>query len=56
MHHMDWLLDHTFPLVPAQAFVGRSLATFQEFPPREKVASSSLDQAVQELLISGGSK
>jgi arylsulfatase A-like enzyme len=50
--YYDWLLDHVFLLVPAQKYVGDFLATFKEFPPRQKAASFSLDQ-VMEKLISG---
>ncbi len=47
--YYDWLLDHAFLLVPAQTYVGRFLATFQEFPPRQKAASFSLDQVMEKL-------
>lgn len=54
--YYDWLLDHAFLLVPAQAFVGKFLSTFREYPPRQKAASFSLDQVMEKLLSSGGSK
>jgi arylsulfatase len=54
--YYDWVLDHVFFLVPAQAYVGRFLTTFQEFPPRQKAASFSLDQVMEKLSTSGGSK
>jgi arylsulfatase len=47
--YYDWLLDHVFFMVPAQAYVGRFLATFQEYPPRQKAASFSLDQVMEKL-------
>jgi arylsulfatase len=50
--YYDWLLDHAFLLVPAQAYVGNFLATFKEFPPRQKAASFSLDQVMET--IQGG--
>jgi arylsulfatase len=50
--YYDWVLDHVFFLVPAQRYVGRFLATFKEFPPRQKAASFSLDQ-VMALLQEG---
>ena len=43
-----WCADHTFLLVPAQAIVGEFLKTFQEFPPRQKPASFSIDQALEK--------
>lgn len=54
--YYDWLIDRVFLLVPAQTYVGRFLATFQEFPPRQKAASFSLDQVMEKLSTSGGSK
>ena len=54
--YYDWLLDHAFMLVPAQAYVGEFLATFQEYPPRQKAASFSLDQVMQKLEAGGASK
>ncbi len=54
--YYDWLLDHVFFFVPAQAYVGEFLATFEEFPPRQKAASFSLDQVMERLETSGGSK
>jgi arylsulfatase len=47
--YYDWLLDHAFMLVPAQDIVGQFLATFQEYPPRMKAASFSLDQVMEKL-------
>jgi arylsulfatase len=51
--YYDWLLDRAFLLVPAQAYVANFLATFKEFPPRQKAASFSLDR-VMEKIQSGG--
>jgi len=52
--YYDWLLDRAYLLVPAQTYVGNFLATFQEFPPRQKAASFSLDQVMEKLSPSGG--
>jgi arylsulfatase len=43
-----WMADRAFLLVPAQAIVGEFLATFREFPPRQKPASFSIDQALEK--------
>jgi arylsulfatase A-like enzyme len=43
-----WMADRAFLLVPAQAIVGEFLKTFQEFPPRQKPASFSIDQALDK--------
>jgi arylsulfatase A-like enzyme len=47
--YYDWMLDRAYLLVPAQTYVGRFLSTFQEFPPRQKAASFSLDQVMEKL-------
>ena len=47
--YYDWLIDRVFFLVPAQQYVGDFLATFQEFPPRQKPASFSIDQVMERL-------
>jgi arylsulfatase A-like enzyme len=54
--YYDWLLDRAFLLVPAQAYVGKFMATFKDYPPRQKAASFSLDQVMEQLKTSGTSK
>jgi len=51
----DWWLDRAFLLVPAQAYVGKFLETFQEFPPSQKAASFSLEKVMESLANGGGS-
>jgi arylsulfatase len=52
--YYDWLLDHAFVLVPAQAYVAQVLATFRDFPPRQKAASFSVDQVLEQLKSGAG--
>ena len=47
--YYDWLIDRAFLLVPAQAYVGQFLATFKDYPPRQKAASFSLDKVMETL-------
>jgi len=54
--YYDWLLDRAYLLVPAQAYVGKFLQTFKEYPPRMKAASFSLDEVMKKLESGGGSK
>ena len=54
--YYDWLMDHVFMLVPAQAFVGRFLSTFREYPQRQKAASFNLEEVMDKLKEGGGSK
>ena len=54
--YYDWLLDRAYLLVPAQEYVGQFLATFQEYPPRQKAASFSLDQVMEKLTAPSGAQ
>lgn len=47
--YYDWFLDHAFMMVPAQAYVGKFLGTFKEYPPRQKAASFTIDKAIEQL-------
>jgi arylsulfatase len=46
--YAKWKADRAFLLVPAQAIVAEFLKTFQEFPPRQRPASFSIDQALEK--------
>ncbi len=48
-----WRFDRLFLLVPAQAIVGKFLGTFQEFPPRQKPSSFSIDQVLESMQKAG---
>src|SRR5262245_42908280 len=48
MFYAKWMADRAFLLVPAQQIVGEFLATFKEFPPRQRPASFSIDQALEK--------
>ena len=48
LFYAKWKADRAFLLVPAQAIVAEFLATFKEFPPRQKPASFSIDQALEK--------
>ena len=52
--YYDWLLDHAYLLLPAQAIVAEFLATFKEFPPRQKAASFTIDQAMEKMSETAG--
>jgi arylsulfatase len=48
MYYDKWRADHLFLLVPAIALVTQFLKTFEEFPPRQRPASFSIDQALEK--------
>jgi hypothetical protein len=47
--YYDWLIDHVYLLVPAQAFVGQFLQSFAEYPQRQKAASFNLDDVLRKI-------
>jgi arylsulfatase len=53
--YFDWMIDHIYLFVPAQQMVGQFLATFKEFPPRQKAASFTVDQVLAQLVEGGKS-
>ena len=54
--YYDWMIDRAYMLVPAQDIVGSFLATFKEFPPRQKAASFSLEKVMETLTENTGSQ
>ena len=48
--YWDWMFDHVYLLLAAQKVVGEFLATFQEYPPRQKAASFTVDQVMEKLV------
>ncbi|KIN10999.1 hypothetical protein SU60_11045, partial [Vibrio mytili] len=47
--YWDWVLDHVYLYVPAQAYVAKFLETFKEFPPSQTPASFNLDSVMEKL-------
>jgi arylsulfatase len=51
--YFDSILRREYLFVPAQKLVGDFLATFEEFPPRQKAASFSLSDVLDKLQSTG---
>jgi arylsulfatase len=47
--YVKWYVEHAFVFVPAQAIVGQYVASFQQFPPRQRPGSFSVEQAMEKL-------
>jgi len=47
--YYDWFLHHDYIVLAAQAIVKPFLDTFKEFPPRQKAASFTIDQALEKM-------
>ena len=47
--YYDWLVNNVYLVLAATALVTQFLATFEEFPPRQKAASFTIDQVVEKL-------
>ena len=52
--YYDWLRDHAYIMYGAQAGVAKFLSTFKEFPPSQRPASFTIDQAMDQLKQSLG--
>jgi arylsulfatase A-like enzyme len=53
--YYDWFLHNDYIALAAQPLIANFLATFKEFPPRQKAASFTVDQAMErmESVVSG---
>jgi arylsulfatase len=51
--YYDWFLDHDFIALAATGVVTEFLETFKEFPPRQKSASFTIDQALEKMAAAG---
>ena len=47
--YYDWLFDNDYLVFASQFIMSDFLATFREFPPRQRAATFSIDQAVEKL-------
>jgi arylsulfatase A-like enzyme len=47
--YWDWTIRHAFLAVPTQALVRQFIATFKDFPPRQKPSSFSVDQIMEQM-------
>lgn len=47
--YYDWFFDHAYLVLAAQTIVSQFLETFKEFPPRQKAASFTIDQAMEKM-------
>ena len=57
MNYNDWWYRRSYLAVPIQNIVGKTLMTFKDFPPRQKPASFTIDQAMEKLTqTTSGSK
>ena len=47
--YWDWYLSKAYMIMGAQDIVSQFLASFKNFPPRQKAASFTIDQAVEKM-------
>jgi arylsulfatase len=47
--YYDWFLDHAFMIMAGQVLVTEFIETFREFPPVQRPASFTIDQALEKL-------
>ena len=49
VQYEKWMGDRSFLILPAVDKVAQYLASYKEFPPRQRPASFSIDQVVDKL-------
>src|SRR5262249_5596295 len=49
VYYEKWFLDRAFLILPGVAIVEKFLASFKEFPPRQRPASFTIDQALEKM-------
>jgi arylsulfatase len=49
--YFDWVFDHVWVLVPAQAYVARMLETLKEFPPSQEPAAFNVAKVMEKLRV-----
>jgi arylsulfatase A-like enzyme len=47
--YYDWYLSKAYFIMASQSIVGQFIATFKEFPPRQKAASFNLDEVMRKM-------
>jgi arylsulfatase len=47
--YYDWFLSQPYLVLAAQVETAKFLATFKEFPPRQRAATFSIDQAMEKM-------
>ena len=53
--YYDWVLDHAWAFVPAQAYVAQMIQSLVDFPRRQEPASFNLDRLMEKLKAGIGS-
>ena len=48
------MIDRAFMCVPAQAYVAKFLETFEEYPPRMKPGSFTIDKVMEKMKAAAG--
>jgi hypothetical protein len=54
--YTKWRAERAYVLLPAAGYVGQHLATYVEFPPRQKAGTFGLDEVLKKLQEGSGDK
>ena len=52
--YWDWFIHHAYIIYAAQLIAGQFAATFQDYPPRQKSASFTIDDALAKMADAAG--
>jgi arylsulfatase A-like enzyme len=47
--YWEWLIERGYIILAAQSIISEFLATFEDFPPRQKAATFTIDQALEKM-------
>jgi arylsulfatase A-like enzyme len=51
--YYDWFMNHPYLVLASQSVIADFMATFKEFPPRQKAASFTIDEAMDKMAAVG---
>ncbi len=52
--YSKWRIEHAYVILPAVAYVGKYLSSYQAFPPRQKTGTFGLDEVLKKLSEGSG--
>jgi arylsulfatase len=50
--YYDWMISHGYVVMAASVVAAKYLETYKEFPPSQRAASFTIDQAMEKLQAS----
>jgi len=51
--YYDWFLDHDYLVLASQSVIADFMASFKDFPPRQKAATYTIGEAMEKMQLVG---